>query len=190
MTDAGEAARCDSTDHEAVVIRAFLDQARWLADWHRQAGDRFENKAATILGSSGVLVVLANLVAEPSRDVRGRWSVTLVALLVAATIAFVAAALASVWALRPRKYEIASRQQLKDEWSVYYDTPHRDEVAVVGMVVDQLVRGSSEKSPIDSLAADAKRRGDCVRVAIWALLSGLACMTGSAVILFVEASVR
>ena len=176
--------------HETEVVRAFLEQARFLSTWLRDSGDKLESKAATVLGSAGVLLTLMTLSVSPIRDVRGRWSAVLVVLAIGAAVSFFGSAFAAFSALRIRKYEFASREQLRDEWVTYRDAPALREFAVLGMLADQLICGDQETSPIESLADDVTHRGTWVRASILALLVGLGLVGVMATLLLIEVSVR
>lgn len=189
MTDNDHGDPNDGPSHKPEVIAAFLDQARWLVDWHRMASDRFEGKAATILGASSVLVALTSVSVKPIGEVYGRWSVVLTALAVFSALAFVGAGMFSVLTLWPRSYRGPSRDQLRGEWESYLASASRTDIEIVGMLVDQLIRGGDE-SPIDTLQADAAERGKRFRIAISLLFAGLASAVIAAVILFIEVQVR
>jgi hypothetical protein len=101
--------------HDAEVLRAFLEQARALADWHRQRAEE-----------------------------------------------------------------------------AYKSDPQRTNVQVVGMLADQLIRGGPGEadSPIDTIAVDAKTRGEWVYRSIVLVLIGLALLAATAAILLIEVAAR
>lgn len=109
--------------HDAATVQAFLDQARALADWHRQRADSFETKASTVIGFSGVVLTLLTLTAEPIGDVTGSWRTPLVALVAVSAATFLGAAVAAVFVMKPRGYRYASREQLRKEWGAIPGRP-------------------------------------------------------------------
>ncbi len=175
--------------HDVASTQAFLDQARALADWHRQRADGFESKASTVIGFSGVILTLLTLTSPPISDVRGYWQTLLVTLVVLAAAALLVAAVASVLVMKPREYRYAARTQLRREWENYRDDPSLTTAQVLGMLADQLIC-AGDKSPIDTLAEDALDRGRWVRRSVTSLLVGLGLLSAVAAILVIEVALR
>lgn len=175
--------------HDVASTQAFLDQARALADWHRQRADGFESKASTLIGFSGVILTLLTLTSPPISDVRGCWQTLLVVLVVLAAVAFLVAAVAAVVVMKPREYRYAARSQLRREWGNYRDDPSLTTAQIVGMLADQLIC-AGDKSPIDTLAEDALDRGKWVRASVISLLLGLGLLAAVAAILVIEVALR
>jgi hypothetical protein len=174
---------------DVASTQAFLDQARVLADWHRQRADGFESKASTLIGFSGVILTLLTLTSSPISHVRGSWQTLLVILAVLGAVAFLVAAVAAVVVMNPRQYRYAARSQLRREWENYRDHPSLTTAQILGMLADQLIC-AGDKSPIDTLADDALDRGKWVRVSVVSLLVGLGLLAAVAAILVIEVALR
>src|SRR2546426_5231706 len=140
-----------SPSHDAATVQAFLEQARALADWHRQRADGFESKAGILIGFSGVILTLLTLTVRPIDNVHGCWRTTLVMFVVAAAASFLLSSVAAVVVIKPREYRYASRAQLRREWENYRDHLGLSPAQVLGMLADQLIC-AEDKSPIDTLA--------------------------------------
>jgi hypothetical protein len=122
--------------------------------------------------------------------VRRGWNVVLVGLVIMSAVASVLAAVCSLLVLNPRGYRYASRVQLRREWESYRGPkPELEAWQVIGLLADQLIC-AGDTSPIDTLAEDARTRGDWVCRSMTYLLVGLALLAGIAVILAVEGALR
>jgi hypothetical protein len=173
--------------HSPDALQAFLDQARSLAEWHRQRSDNFESKAGAVLGLAGVILALTTQAIGPVGDVRGGWQFVLVVLVGLSAIAFVASGVFAVRTLRTMEYRYASTDQLRRVWSEYKAQAGYADTQILGMFADSLICGDSKHlSPIESLKADAKERGKQLGRAIRCLFVGLGLEATATVVLAIE----
>jgi len=174
---------------EPAAVEAFLAAARAVADWQQARAEAFERKAASLLGFSGVLLVLLPTLWAPIsriRDAGMRHWLEALALVAVALLALAAGAAALT--LRRRRYANADLEQLRAEWTSYKYQAHRTAPEVLGLVADQLICGSTPVSPLESLQQDTKVRGRWMARAMWLLVAAIAVMAGLVSVLLVKAS--
>jgi hypothetical protein len=160
--------------YSAAALEAFLEHARAMAAWHEARADAFERKASTLLGFVGVILVLLPSLRSPIAKAEGSYVRTLLVILaIVAAVLLALAALASAMVLKPRPYTAPSLSQLRREWTAYYDHPERTPQGITGMFVDQLVRGTGPRSPIETLHDDVEKRAWWVSCATWLVVFGV-----------------
>jgi hypothetical protein len=174
----------------SATLDAFLEHARAMAAWHEARADAFERKASTLLGFVGVILVLLPSLRSPIAKADGQWVRTLlVVLAIVAAVLLASAALASAMVLRPREYDVPSLEQLRREWTAYYDHPARTPQGITGMFVDQLVQGTGQRSPIETLRDDAEKRASWMKWATWLVLFGVLALAALTSALLVKGGV-
>jgi hypothetical protein len=175
--------------YDAAALEAFLEHARAMATWHEARASAFERKASTLLGFVGVILVLLPTLRAPIAKAHGcHMRMALVGLAITAAGLLVLAAVATAMVLMPRRYEVPGLSQLRREWMVYRGEgrAHLAPKQVSAMIVDQLVRGSKPKSPIETLYADAEKRAKWMKWAGWLVLAGVAVLGSLTTMLLVE----
>jgi hypothetical protein len=171
---------------EPAAAEAFLAAARVVADWQQARAEAFERKAASLLGFSGVLLVLLPTLWAPISRIRDAGIRHWLEALAVALLALAAGAAALT--LRRRRYANADLEQLRAEWTTYKYQAHRTAPEVLGLVADQLICGSTPVSPLESLQQDTRVRGRWMARAMWLLVAGIAVMAGLVSVLLVKAS--
>jgi hypothetical protein len=160
-----------------------------MATWHEARASAFERKASTLLGFVGVILVLLPTLRVPIAKAHGHhMRMALVGLAITAAMLLALAAVATAMVLVPRKYEVPNLPQLRREWTVYRakGRAHLAPKQVSAMLVDQLVRGSKPRSPIETLYADAEKRAKWMRWAGWLVLAGVVVLGSLTTMLLVE----
>jgi hypothetical protein len=176
--------------YDAAALETFLEHARAMAAWHEARADAFERKASTLLGFVGVILVLVPTLRAPIAEAHGRhMRMVLVGLAVLAAVLLALAAVSTAMVLLPREYEEPSLPQLRERWTRYYDHADLTPEGVTGMFVDQLVRGSKSRSPIESLHDDAEKRATWMKRATWFVLCGAVVLAFLSGTLLVEGGV-
>jgi hypothetical protein len=172
-------------DHEAV--EAFLVAARAVADWQQARAEAFERKAQSLLGFSGVLLVLLPTLWAPISRTRSTDTRHLLeALALLAVVLLALAAVAAALTLRRRRYANIDLEQLRAEWTTYRHRARRTAPEVLGLLADQLICGSTPVSPLESLQQDTKTRGRWMARAMWLLVAGIAVLAGLVGVLLVS----
>jgi hypothetical protein len=164
-----------------------LDQARWLADWQWRRSESYERKAGALAAFvtfvlTAQIVVVRSIISVP----RTPFAWAIVGFLAISTCSLAIAALLSIRTLTPRDYQAASIGQLRKEWKEYNVSGHLSamenvsrhlpDAGLVGLFAEQLIEETEEKSPIQSLHDDAKKRGKDFGRAIRALYVSIVMM--------------
>lgn len=144
------------------AYQAFLDQARWVADWQWRRSESYERKAGAVVAFVGAILTLQTVVVRSIISVpRTVLAWTTLVLLGLSAVSLVFAALDSISVLATRNYRGPSLEQLRREWVKYKGNGHISPEGTVQLFADQLLKESSEKAaPIQSLHDDAKARGE------------------------------
>lgn len=104
-------------------IIAFVEQARWLVDYHGRRSDSFSTRAVALLGFGGVMLALVVRTSLPA----GIKADTAVKVAIPVTLGFlVLGACCSLFALWPRKLSAPGVKQLRDNWSSWVNSERRD----------------------------------------------------------------
>jgi hypothetical protein len=169
--------------YDAAALGIFLEHARAMAAWHEARASAFERKAGTLLGFIGVILVLLPTLRSPIAKAHGgHVRMVLVELAILAIGLLTLGAVSTAMVLLPRAYEEPSLPQLRERWTTYYEHADLTQAGVTGMFVDQLVRGTKSRSPIETLYDDAEKRAKWMKRATWLVLCGvvaLAVLTGT-----------
>ena len=163
----GEATRrfprpAEDDPRDLAAFQAFLDQARWVADWQVRRTESFERKAGAVVAFAGVIltlqtVVVRSIISVPRTVLAG----VIFVLLVLSAGHLVAAALQSIKVLATREYRGPNLEQLRSEWAQYKADGHMSPEGTVQLLADQLLKESAGKAaPVQSLHDDAKDRGE------------------------------
>jgi hypothetical protein len=144
------------------AYQAFLDQARWVADWQWRRSESYERKAAAVVAFVGAILTLQTVVVGSIISVpRTMLAWITFVLLGLSAVSLVAAALDSIKVLATRNYRGPNLEQLRREWVKYKGNGHIPPEGTVSLFADQLLRESPGKAaPIQSLHDDAKARGE------------------------------
>jgi hypothetical protein len=190
MRSDGRSTQPPTDRRELRAYEAFLEQARWAAEWQWRRSESYERKAGAL--AAFVTFVLTAQIATVRSIIsvpRTPFSWAIIVFLAVSTCALAIAALLSIRALTPRDYQAASIGQLRKEWEEYNVSGHLSgmesvsghlpDAGLAGLFAEQLIRGTEEKSPIQSLHDDAEKRGKdfgkatcalCVSIAMMALV--------------------
>jgi hypothetical protein len=176
--DASGAARGSGEDPRKLrAYEAFLEQARWMADWQWRRGEAFEGKAGRILGFVGIILPLQTAVLRSVITVPNTTFAWLTAILFAfSALALVTTAVACVMVLKPRTYQSPMTTQVTEQWREYLARGRLSPEAVLGLFADQLLQGSGQHAPVEELRLDAKGRGKWMTIATWALFCSIAAV--------------
>lgn len=148
----------------------FIEQARWLIEWHNRRSEAMATRAAGLLGFVGVILALllqgATSGVEPGVLVFIFFGLTVIGL------AF--CAIHSLRALSPRLVGMPEPQNFRVWWTEYAAQP-KGSSSPVPKIAESLIRatGDPEESPVMSASQEASDRADCFGLAAWSLLLSL-----------------
>jgi len=168
-------ARLPDDPRELRSFEAFLEQARWIADWQWRRGQTFEAKAGPILGFVGIILslqiaILRSVITVPKTGFA--WTTAI--LFTISALGLVISALACLMVLKPRKYQNAKIDQIREQWTQYVAHGHLSSEGVLFVFADQLLRGTGQREPVKGLRDDADTRSTWMTVAMWALFASIA----------------
>jgi hypothetical protein len=140
----------------------YIEQARWLLEWHNRRSEGFVNRAVGVLGFDGV--ALALIVQAPSSDTSSPTALawTLIGLLLAAFVVSAAFALATLWSVG---VTAPSPEQLRGWWDRHRKNPKDGSAApnIAESFLDSLGAGLS---PVAAAKDSADRRAKRFKLAL------------------------
>lgn len=160
--------RTAATAHREDEISRFIEQARWLLDYHDRRGESLSTRAVALLGFVGVALALLLNFRLP-RGVEVNDQVTL--FYVATVVLLLATAGCCVWALMVRTLTAPGIGQLRGNWLAWVEIKRRDRAAKD--IAEGLLGGKDleKDSPLDRAVKAANGRARAVKfaaVARWA----------------------
>lgn len=170
----------DLTDDE---VQAFIDQARWLIEYHSQRGDAVITRSVALLGFTGVMLALvANLIGRnPASD----WFVKLA--LAGTLVALLLAAVNALLAIKTRHLEAPAIAQLRRNWDGWVHEKRRKAAAFD--VAESLLKSSdlTSDSVVESVRNEAESRAQRLNCAAWSMLASVVLLTVSVIDLYFRA---
>lgn len=150
--------------------RDFLDQARWLLEWHNKRSEALTTRAVALLGFVGVIFTLL-LQGATIKDLDPTVAIK-VLLVVTAAALFVTAALA-LRCIATTSVKMPSVQGLQLEWAKHQQKPEPGAGApnLTEEVLD--AQGNAEVSPLESAKDEADERAKRFKAAAWVLVVAL-----------------
>lgn len=148
----------------------FIEQARWLLEWHNRRGEAFTTRAVALLGFNGVILALLLQGAGMEGIVATNW--TWASLILSVGTLLVAAFL-SLLTITPTEMRMPGIPQLRHWWGDHMDEP------VAGFVGPRIAesilygKGITSRSPISDAKVEADKRAKRFKVAIRVMLAGL-----------------
>ena len=140
----------------------YIDQARWLLEWHNRRSEGFVNRAIGVLGFDGV--ALALVVQAPGSDTSSPSALgwTLIGLLLVAFVVSAAFALATLWSVG---VTAPSPDQLRRWWDRHRKNPENGSAApnIAESFLDSLGGGMS---PVATARDSADRRAKRFKFAL------------------------
>lgn len=148
----------------------FLQQARWLLEWHDRRGEAITTRATAVLGFVGVVLALL-LQAAQQDGFQPRWW-TWVAIVITLLL-LLTAGICAVVVVMPSETQMPSVEQLRRWWSEQIKDPTR---ALTGaQIAESILFGQepTKDSPISAASRGATRRASWFKRSAIALLVAL-----------------
>ncbi|MGB3763304.1 MAG: hypothetical protein WA966_08775 [Ornithinimicrobium sp.] len=148
----------------------FVQQARWLLEWHDRRGEAITTRATAVLGFVGVVLALL-LQAAQQEGFQPRWW-TWVAIVITLLL-LLTAGICAVIVVIPSETQMPSVEQLRRWWSEQIKDPSRDRNAA--QIADSILFGQelTQSSPISTASRGATRRASWFKRSAIALLVAL-----------------
>lgn len=159
----------------AAEVEIFIQQARWLLEWHNKRTSAFEARATALLGFVGVMFVLLPVgVAKSGSDLSLTTGMRVSVAFAGAFLIITAVCCAIT--LAPGTTAAPAIDQLREQWRCYAKGPERRSPAAD--VAESFLHGVNPgvPSPIQAARVEADRRGRWFTRALWSLGSALAAL--------------
>jgi hypothetical protein len=164
------------TAGEANDDRAdFIDQARWLLDWHNKRAEAFTSRAVALLGFVGaILALLLQGVGLKGIDPSG-WTWFW---LVSSAIGLLAAALFAILTILPGGVQMPGVAELRRQWQQYAAEPVGG--SAKSQFAEDLLLSSNlaQPSPLTDALTEADKRAKRFKVSITAMLVAFVLLAG------------
>lgn len=147
----------------------FIDQARWLLEWHNRRSEAFMTRAAALLGFVGVVLALLLQGADLGGIEPTAWTWTL---LVATLIALLVTGFNALRTIRAEQISAPSVQDLRHWWGKHAQEPHPGRAGP--QIAESLLNSArmNEVSAVSAAMEDAERRAKTFKHATsWMLVS-------------------
>lgn len=153
----------------------FLEQARWLLEWHNKRSEAITTRATALLGFVGVVLALL-LQGSSIGGIEPRWWTWL--LLVTSLVGLLATSVYALFAVLPKKVNMPSVSQLREWWSKKIAEPGRGQTGA--QIAESILFGQNTDadSPISDAVEEATDRAVNFKVAAWALLCTFVPLSG------------
>lgn len=166
-----------SAPNVPVDASLFLEQARWLLEWHDRRAQGFHTRAGSLLGFSGViLALLLQAVTRLPHTTSGCAKAVTVGLVTLSVTLLLGTATLALWTLMPGASSVPEEAQLRRWWLSYYrnPTPYNGGAQLAHSFLDQ------EKSTAQSAVAAAMSAADkrAIRFA-WTVRFALAAIVST-----------
>ena len=156
-------------------VKAFLEQARGLLDFHQKRSDIAATRATALLGFVGVLVALSSAVLNVNKNPTGptpageKWMLGITVALLLCT------AILCLLVLTPRRTSIPEYQDLRTQWRAYDGTD--SEGRVLAQAVHNLLGADNpDDDPVLRAADEAKMRLRWLKHALNSLVAALSAL--------------
>jgi len=164
----------------------FIEQARWLLEYHDRRSESVSTRAVALLGFAGVILALAPQARLPEGV---ELTFCIAAAFVVALAGVFLGATACIRVLTTRELKAPAVGQLRANWKRWADAPAsytRGQVAADVAEGLLLGRHLDKESPIDSAIDAADKRASAFKWAVRALAVTLAAM----VFLFIQVGIQ
>lgn len=153
----------------------FLEQARWLLEWHNKRSEAITTRATALLGFVGVVLALL-LQGSRIGGIDPQWWTWL--LLVASLGGLLTTGVFALRAVLPQEVNMPSVSQLREWWAKQIAEPGRDRTGA--QIAESILFGqdTDADSPISDAVMEASGRADDFKVAAIALLCTFAPVSG------------
>lgn len=151
--------------------QSFLDQAKWLMDYHSKRNDSAEQRAVGVIAFSGVLLAILPRGFAPNSH-PGPWIIGTYVVCVALILA---AVIMGISALIPRKTEAPGVRQLREMWHEHLEPSGERRRDRHNDIAETLLLGESltDKSPVDHAKDEADTRTARLKRAYYTLALAL-----------------
>lgn len=168
----------DRSTQTKAELDAFVDQSRWLIEYHDKRGDSLTTRATALLGFSGVILVL--LVRGPLPEgVRVTLCIQVAGIVAIASLLVCAAA--CLITILPGATTAPGVDELRKNWERWLEKEGRGKV--LGDIADSYLMANDSRDGFP--VGDAYQRADRRAAAfIWAAAAMLMALVALAVLLF------
>ena len=151
--------------------QSFLEQAKWLMDYHSKRSEGAEQRAVGVIAFSGVLLALLPRGFAPNSH-PGGW---IIGSYVACAVLILATVFIGISALIPRKTEAPGVSQLREMWHEHLKPPGERRQERHYDIAEMLLVGNSitSKSPVDHAKVEADTRTKRLKHAYYTLALAL-----------------
>lgn len=145
----------------------FIDQARWLLEWHNRRGETFTTRAVALLGFVGVFLTLLLQGAALRGITATSWTWVFLG---GSLAALLWSGLFAVCAIAPREIVVPKVNQLRHWWKVHAAEPYPGTSAP--KIAESFLNSSdlSKISAVSSAMEAANQRGKHFRKAVGGML--------------------
>lgn len=153
----------------------FIDQARWLLDWHNRRAEAFTSRAVALLGFIGAILALllqgVGLKGIEPTNWTWFWLVT-------SAIGLLVAALFAILTILPRGVQMPGVAELRRHWQQHAAEPI--DGSTKSQFAEDLLLGSdlAKPSPLTDGLDEANKRAKRFKVSIRAMLVAFVLLTG------------
>lgn len=141
----------------------FIEQARWLLEWHNKRSEAFTTRAVAVLGFVGVVLALLLQGAGLNGIKATGWTWTFLG---ASLLSLLISGLLAVLTITPHPTAVPSVAQLRHWWKRHAAGPVKGSSAP--QIAESLLNGGdlSEVSAVSAAMEDADRRGARFAIAV------------------------
>lgn len=163
--------------------QAFTEQARWLHAFHDRRSEVIGQRAANLLGFTGVITALMPAVIGLGKD-HVRYTLPIKITAVSELILLVVTAAMCLRVLALRRSSIQNDPQLRVQWDRYNHGGLRG--LVQAQIAHSFLGGDPKFDPVARCKAEADSRAKAYKSAIWLLVAALAASSIFAAQIFLQ----
>ncbi|WP_412903689.1 hypothetical protein [Aeromicrobium sp. 179-A 4D2 NHS] len=152
----------------------FIEQARWLLEWHNRRSEAFTTRAVALLGFVGVVLALLLQGAGLDGVRASSWTWGFLA---ASLVALLLSGLFAVLTIAPQPIAVPSVAQLRHWWRRHAARPVKGDSAP--QIAESFLNSKdlSEVSAVSAAKDDADRRANSFSVAIGTLVAAFLALS-------------
>lgn len=174
---AASASRPDGTALDPAEAQAFTDQARWLHASHDRRSEIIGQRAANLLGFTGVITALMPAAIGLGKGhVRYAWPIKITAVTVLVLLIVTAATCLRVLALR--QASVQNGAQLRDQWDRYTHGKFRG--LVQAQIAHSFLGGDPALDPVATSKAEADSRARAYKWSVRLMFTALVVLSALA----------
>jgi hypothetical protein len=151
--------------------QSFLDQAKWLMEYHTKRSDGAQQRAIGVIAFSGVLLALLPRGFDPNTH-PGGW---IIRMYVVCAVIILITVFIAISALIPRKTEAPGVSQLREMWHEHLRPAGERSRDRHNDITETLLLGTflTDKSPVDHAKVEADTRTERLKYAYYTLALAL-----------------